>query len=66
MSTYKQFVASLGENAKRYSPEELRRLYVDVRQLAQIMVGIIMEERRKALRADKAVNEVPEKASENR
>jgi len=66
MSTYKQFVASLGENAQRYSPEELRRLYVDVRRLAQIMVGVIIEERQKALRVDKALAEPSEEGSESR
>ena len=46
MTTYKQFVASLGEHARDYTPEELRQLYIDVRQVAQILCRIVMARRK--------------------
>jgi len=46
VATFDEFVKQLGPNADRYTPGQLRQLYIDVRRLAQIFVGIIQAERR--------------------
>jgi len=40
MITFDEFVQSLGDDAGRYSPEELSQLDVDVQRIAQILVTI--------------------------
>lgn len=43
MITYKQFVESLGEHAKRYTEKELKQLHIDVRTMARLLVDVHKE-----------------------
>src|SRR4051812_1138416 len=40
MITFDEFVRSIGPNAMRYSPAQLRQLHIDVRKIAQILIAI--------------------------
>lgn len=39
MVTFEQFVKSLGPYAKRYTPEELEQLQIEVRRLARFLIA---------------------------
>jgi hypothetical protein len=49
MITYKIFVKSLGEHARKYTPKELKQLHIDVRRMAMIVVEIHKSRRKSAL-----------------
>ena len=46
MITHKQFVKSLGEHAKKYTPGELQQLHIDVRKMARILIAVWREQQR--------------------
>jgi len=39
MITFEQFVESLGEFAKQYTPEQLQQLHTDVKRFAQLVIA---------------------------
>lgn len=49
MITFEQFVKSLGKDAQRYTPAQLRQLHVDVRKMAQVLVAIHKRRRHQSL-----------------
>ncbi len=40
MTTFEQFVAGLGPDAKKYKRSELKRLYGDVQKLADVLLEV--------------------------
>ena len=49
MITFEAFVKSLGKDAQRYTPAQLRQLHVDVRKMAQVLIAIHKSRRRQSL-----------------
>jgi hypothetical protein len=71
MITFEQFVTSLGDHAKRCTPEELQQLHVDAHKFAEILLAVLRVRKARKARSqqspvdtspyDRTLKEYPDK-----